>query len=169
MFLGKQPRLTKAINITRSITEFQEQGLLSPNTTCFVGTFKIIFIFQEAWCAATGYTTLFFYLSVLIPALRIKNWGGLVGWLNSLVISIFCHDLEKVVTGLFILISIDRADSILFTIITPIMDPFAMAHAEKQIPFKERNGPGSSVDQPAEMEQLNSCRNLLAADESYIL
>lgn len=49
------------------------------------------------------------------------------------------------------------------------MDPFVVAHEDKQIPCKERDGPGSSVDQPAEMERLNSCRNLLATDESYIL
>ena len=44
-----------------------------------------------------------------------------------------------------------------------------MAYADEEVLCKEWDGPGPSTDWPAEMEQLKSCRNLVAADKSYFL
>lgn len=43
------------------------------------------------------------------------------------------------------------------------MEPFAVACAGEQVLCKDLGGPGPPVDQPAEMEQLKSCRNLPTA------
>lgn len=44
-----------------------------------------------------------------------------------------------------------------------------MGHADEDVLSKEWDGAGPSMDRPAEMEQIKSCRTLLAADENYFL
>lgn len=75
------------------------------------------------------------------------------------VISVFCHGLEKIATGLFKEFSINMTDHNLvhFNKTIPVVEPFSMAHAGEQVLCKDWDAPGSPVDQPAEMEWLKSC------------